>query len=52
MLKFLPVKNLHLPKGDKVHIDDLKNELRKMGLVFPDNVFKELQKALSIYSEY
>ncbi|XP_038942056.1 EF-hand calcium-binding domain-containing protein 3 isoform X6 [Rattus norvegicus] len=36
--------------GDKVHIDDLKNELRKMGLVFPDNVFKELQKALSIYT--
>ncbi|XP_031208516.1 EF-hand calcium-binding domain-containing protein 3 isoform X2 [Mastomys coucha] len=36
--------------GEKVYIGDLKNVLRKMGLVLSDNVYKELQKALSAYT--
>lgn len=52
MLKFLPVKNPHLSKGEKIDVGNLNNVLRKMGLMLSDNVYKELQHALSVYSEY
>ncbi|GAB1296953.1 Predicted gene 11639 [Apodemus speciosus] len=35
--------------GERVDIGDLKNVLRKMGLVLSDDVYKELQKSLTVY---
>ena len=52
MLKFLPVNNLHLSKGKKVGVDNVKHVLRKVGLVLPDKAYKDLQRFLAVYGAY